>query len=70
MFQTNIEGQAGLTYPIFPYRIVNVRETGKIEYYLQDPLVAYHQNSSNRCCLSSLAPAFTTSGGKILPGIL
>ena len=62
LFQTNIEGQSGITDPIFPVTIGNTKETGEIEDNLQDPLVAYHHNDSNTCCLSSLAYAFTASG--------
>ena len=28
LFQTNIEGQSGITYPIFPVPIGNEKETG------------------------------------------
>ena len=45
MFQSNIEGKSGLTYPIFPVLIGNVKEIGEIEYDIQDPLVAYHNNA-------------------------
>ena len=30
LFQTNIEGQAGTTYPIFPVPIGNTKETDEI----------------------------------------
>ena len=62
MFQTNIEGQAGLTYPIFPVPIGNTKETGEKEYDLKSPLMVFHQNASNICCFSSLASAFISSG--------
>ena len=62
MFQTNIEGQSGIKYPIFPVPIGYAKETGKIEYDLKAPLVAYHHNSSNISCFSSLVSAFTASG--------
>ena len=62
MFQTNIEGQAGLTYPIFPVPIINTKETCEIEYDIQYLLVSYHQNASNSCSLISVVSAFTASG--------
>ena len=62
LFQTNTEGQTGIKYPIFIVTIGNTKETGHIEYNLQDPLVVYHQNDSNICCVSSLASSFTASG--------
>ena len=61
LFQNNIEGQSGITYPIFPVPIGNTKETGKVEYDLKAPLVKYHQNSSNSFCLSVLASEFTAS---------
>ena len=62
MFQTNIEGQSVITYPIFTVPIRNAKETGEIEYDLQAPIVAYHQNASNNCYFISLAYVFTASG--------
>ena len=62
LFETNIEDQAGITYYIFTVPIGNAKERGKIEYKIQAPLVAYYQNASNSCCLSSLSYSFTASG--------
>ena len=61
MFQTNIEGQYGIKYPLFPVTIENAKETYEIEYNLQAPQVEYHKNALNTCYFSSLANAFTTS---------
>ena len=62
LFQTNIEGQYGITYPILPVPIGDAKETDEIEYDIQAKLVAYHQNASNTCCFSSLSFSFTESG--------
>ena len=62
--QTNIEGQSGLTYPIFPVPFRNSKETDEIEYDLKSPLVAYHYNASNSCCFVSLAYALNNSAEK------
>ena len=62
MFQTNIEVQYGIIYPIYTVRIGDEKETGEIEYDLQAPLVAYHQNASSTCCFISLESAVTVSG--------
>ena len=62
LFQKNIEGQSGITYPTFTVIIGNAKEKGEIEYELQASLVAYHQNFSNGFCFSSLESAFTVSG--------
>ena len=48
-FQTNIEGQYGITYPIFLVLIGNAKETGEIERNIQATMVAYHQNASKSC---------------------
>ena len=39
LFQTNIEVQSGIKYPIFPVPIENEKETGEIEYDIKAPLV-------------------------------
>ena len=62
LFIINIEGQSGITYPLFTVPIRNEKEIGEIEYNFQDPLVVYHKNASNTCCFSSLTSAFTASG--------
>ena len=62
LFQTNIEGQSVITYPIFPIPLGNAKETGESEYYLQAPLVTYHQTASDSYRFSSLAYEFTASG--------
>ena len=62
MFQTSIEVQTGIIYSIFSVPMVNPKETGEIEYDLQDPLVAYHHNASNSFWLGSLASALTKAG--------
>ena len=62
LFQINIEGQYGITYPILYAPIVNVKETVELEYDFQGTLVVYHQDNSNSCCFSSLAYASTASG--------
>ena len=59
LFQTNVEGRSGIICPIFPVPILNAKETGEIEYYIQDLLVSYNQNASNSCCFSNLASEFT-----------
>ena len=64
LFQTNIEGQAVLIYPIFPVIFGNTNLTGKSEYDIQAQLVAYYHNAVNSCCFSSFASAFTASGEK------
>ena len=61
-FQSNIEGQSGMTYPIFPVLIENAKNIGEIKYNIKAALVAYNQNASNSCCFSSLASTFTASG--------
>ena len=61
LLQTNIEGRSGITYPIFPITIGNAKETSDVEYYIQAPLVAYHQNYSINGCFGSLTSAFDTS---------
>ena len=53
-----------MAHPIIPVPIGNSKEKGEIEYDLQAPLVAYHQNASNSCCFISLAYVFTASREK------
>ena len=62
LFQTNVEVQDGIKYPIFPVPIGNSRETGEIEYDIQAPLVKYHHNASNIYVFSSVLSSFTASG--------
>ena len=59
LFQTNVEVQDGIKYPIFPVPIGNSRETGEIEYDIQAPLVKYHHNASNIYVFSSVLSSFT-----------
>ena len=62
LFQTNNEGQSGITYHIFTVPIGNSKEAGEIDYDIRNPLVAYHNNASNTCCFSILASVFAASG--------
>ena len=47
---------------IFPVTNGNEKETGEIEYNIQDTLVAYHHNASCNCFFSSLTSEFIASG--------
>ena len=42
--------------------IVNTKTTTKLQFHPAAPVIKYHQNSYNCCCLSSLASAFHIIG--------
>ena len=50
----NIEGQDLETYQFFVVRIGNLKITEEIEFHPRAPVLKYHQEPSNSCCLSSL----------------
>ena len=58
LYQTKFRGDDTKTYKIFGVTIGNAKITRKVRFYPAAPVIKYHQNSSNSCCLSSLAPSF------------
>ena len=50
------------TYQIFGIPIGNTKTTRKVQFHPAEPVIKYHQKSSNSCCLSSLASAFNCFG--------
>ena len=54
------------TYKLFEVPIGNTKITEKIEFHPKAPVLKYHQESSNSCCLTSLASAFHIIGEKSL----
>ena len=49
------------TYQLFVVPIGNSKTAYEIQFCPAAPLIKYHQNSFNSCCLSSLSSAFTVS---------
>ena len=58
IYQTKFRGDNTKTYQIFGVKIGNAKMTRRVQFHPEAPLIKYHQNSSNSCCLSSLASAF------------
>ena len=62
----NIEGQEMETYQFFLVPIGNAKITEEIDFHPRAPVLKYHQESSNSCCLSSLVSDFHSIGKKRL----
>ena len=58
----NIEGQEMETYQFFVVPIGNAKITEETEFYPRALVLKYQQESSNSCCLSSLASVFCSFG--------
>ena len=58
LYQTNIRGQEIKTYQLYVVPIGSAKITEKIEFHSEAPVLKYHQELSNGCCLSSLASSF------------
>ena len=58
MYRTKFRGDGTKIYQIFGVPIGNAKITRKLQFHPAAPVVKYHQNTSNSCCLSSLASAF------------
>ena len=64
LYETNIGDQDTKTYQLFAVPIGNVKITEKISFCPEAPVLQYHQQSYNSCCLSILASAFYNIGDK------
>ena len=62
LYQTNIKGQDTKTYQLFVVPIGNAKNYRKIGFHPISPVLKYHQESYNSCCLSSLKSAFHSIG--------
>ena len=60
--QTNIRNHDTKTYQIFVLLIDNVKIRENIVFQPVAPVLYFHQNKSNICCLSSLAWTFHSIG--------
>ena len=54
----DIEDQDVENYQLFSVLIGNAKIIEEIEFHLRAPMLKYHQESYNSCCLSSPATAF------------
>ena len=64
LYQTKFKGDKTKNYQIFGVTIGNAKMTRKVQFHTEAPLIIYHQNLSNSCCLSSLASDFHGYGEK------
>ena len=62
LYQTKFKGDKTQNYQIFGVPIGNAKMTRKVQFHTEAPLIQYHQNSYNSCCLSSLGSAFHCIG--------
>ena len=58
----NIKGQENKTYQLYVVTMGNAKIAEKIEFHLEAPVIKYHQESYNSCCLSILAAPFHSIG--------
>ena len=59
------------TYQIFRLPIGNAKITRKVQFHPEAPVMKYHQNTSNSCCLSSLeSPFHCISDNRAVPAIV
>ena len=58
----NIRGQETKTYQLFVVPIGNAKTPENIYFLPEAPVLQYHQQSSNSCCLGSLSSAFYIIG--------
>ena len=57
LYQTKFKGDDTKIFQIFGGPIGNAKITRKVQFHPAAPVMKYHQNTSNSCCLSSLASA-------------
>ena len=62
IYQTKFRGDDTKSYQIFGVPIGNAKITRKVYFHPAEPVIKYHQNKYNSCCLSSLASAFQCIG--------
>ena len=62
LYQTKFRGDDTKTYQIFGVPIGNAKMIINVQFCPAAPLIKYHQNKSNSCCLSSLSSAFHCIG--------
>ena len=58
LYDTKFRGDTTRNYQKFGVPIGNVIMNQKVRFYTEAPLIKYHKNIPNSCCLSSLASAF------------
>ena len=58
LYQTKCRGDDTKIFQIFGVPIDNTKITRKVQFQLAAPVMQYHQNTPNTCCLSSSASAF------------
>ena len=57
-YDTKFRGDKTQNYQKFEVQIGNARMNQNITFSTEAPLIKYHQESYNSCCLSSLSSAF------------
>ena len=62
LHQTKFRGDKTQNYQKFGVPIGNAKTTKKVQFHPEAPLIQYHQNSSNICCLITLALNFHCIG--------
>ena len=62
LYQINIKGQGIQFFQFFAVPIGNAKCYREIEFHPRATVIKYHQDSSNRCCLSSLESYFNSIG--------
>ena len=55
MYQTKFSGDDTRTFQIFGVPIGNAKITRKVQFHPAAPVMKYHQNTYNSCCLSGIA---------------
>ena len=63
--QINIKVQETKTYYLFVVPIGNAKIEERIDFHPRSPVIKFHQESSNSCCLSSLS-IFVNKAGTAL----
>ena len=58
LYQNKFRGDDTKIFQIFGVPISNAKITIKVQFRLVAPVMKYHQNTYNSCCLSSLALSF------------
>ena len=62
LYEDKFRGDTTQDYQKFGVTISNARMNKNVQFCTKAPLIKYHQNISNSCCLSSLASAFHCIG--------
>ena len=69
--QTKFKGDDTETFQIFGVPIGNSKITRKVQFHPAAPVMKYHQNTYNSCCLISLASSFHfINDNRAVPGLV